>query len=644
MLPIKHKPLLMGTERTSGQAVSLKHDWLQTHLQMVGPPGTGKTRLLLWLFMLLARLQNATVILMNPKGSLFRMARDWAIATGLTERLVLFDPGEENAIIGYNPLAANGLAIATHAKAVREAIRSAWGQASFDQTPQLARLLFLVLAVARELGLTLIDSVQLIRPRSATRWRALRDLSAGPLRDALAYFDSMTDKRQEELAASTLARLEPFIFDETIRRMVVQQNRGLSLDAVIGGNKILLVNLEQFRPLRTDDVKLLGRLLVNDVLAHVFARPENRRSPVYLILDEVQTFATFDLCTALDQGRELGLHCLMAHQHPSQLLEEDQSGRLLSSVMNCARTKMLFGGIAVEELETLAKEVLIDEFDPYTVKDEIEHLELEPVESRRFVFGGSLSFGRSSAASTGKSRSGSHQKGWSHAEGMSHTEGGSVTSGSSVSEFSGSGMGVSVSPEGDVIQSMNTTSGDGQTFSESSTQSSATTHSEVDSESESVGSQIGEQAGNSTGQSSGLALTMTAVPFYEYKKRRVVSSRTFLSEAEFLTLGLQKLRLQPRGHFALKVPGKRAVFLRAPLVKDPWLSASARDRALARVFSQPCYSSPQQVAQEETEKRDRLLLAPLTNGDTIEGHRSNDEVRSTRPRRTAKKLPKPPTD
>jgi len=627
MLPIKRKPLLMGTDRTSGQAVSLKHDWLETHVQMVGPPGTGKTRLMLSIFKALAREPEATVILMNPKGSLFRMARDWAIADGLTERLVLFDPGEENAIIGYNPLAANGLAAATHAKAVREALRSAWGQASFDQTPQLARLLFLVLAVARVLELTLIDSVQLIRPRSATRRRALRDLSAGPLRDALAYFDSMTDKRQEELAASTLARLEPFIFDETIRRMVVQQNRGLSLDAVIGGNKILLINLEQFRPLRTDDVKLLGRLLMNDVLAHVFARPENHRTPVYLILDEVQTFATFDLCTALDQGRELGLHCLMAHQHPSQLIEEDQSGRLLSSVMNCARTKML-----------------IDEFDPYTVKDEIKHLELEPVESRRFVFGGSLSFGRSSGTSTGKSRSGSHQRGWSHSEGMSHTEGGSITSGSSVSEFSGSGMGVSVSPEGDVIQSTNTTSGGGQTFSESSTQSYASTHSEADSESESVGSQIGEQVSNSTGQSTGQALSMTAVPFYEYKKRRVVSARTFLSEAEFLTLGLQKLRLQPRGHFALKVPGKRAVFLRAPLVKEPWLSVSARDRALARVFSQPYYSSPQQIAQEETEKRDRLWLARLTNGDTIEGHRSNDEVRSTRPRRAAKKLPKPPTD
>ncbi len=369
MLPIRRKPLLMGAEARTGMPILLNRDWLQTHMHLIGPPGSGKSRLLLWLFKTLAVQPDATVILMNPKGSLYRMARDWAIASGLTKRLVLFDPGEENSIIGYNPLAANGLAIATHAKAVREAIRSAWGQASFDQTAQLARLLFLALAAARELELTIVDAVQILRPRSALRRRAVRTLSEGPIRDALAYFDSLSETRQEELAASTLARLECFAQDETIRRIVVQQNRGLHLDGILTGHKILLINLEQFRPLRTDDVRLLGRLIVNDLLAHVFARPEGKRGPVYLIMDEAQVFATADLCTALDQGRELGLHCLLAHQYLNQLLEEDQSGKLLSSVMNCARTKVLFGGIEVKELETFAKEFFIDQFDPYTVKD-----------------------------------------------------------------------------------------------------------------------------------------------------------------------------------------------------------------------------------------------------------------------------------
>jgi hypothetical protein len=556
---------------------------------------------------------------------------------------VLFDPGEERVTIGYNPLAPNGLAVATHAKAVREAIRAGWGQASFDQTAQLARLLFLVLAVARELGLTLVDAVQLIRPRSALRRRSLRDLSCGPLRDALAYFDSLSESRQEELAASTLARLEPFAFDEVIRRIVVQQKRALRLDEVIEGRKILLINLEQFRPLRTDDVKLLGRLLVNDILAHVFARPKGRRSPVYLFLDEVQTIATQDLTTTLDQGRELGLHCLMAHQFPDQLLEEDQSGRLRSSVMNCARTKILFGGLSVAALEELAKEFFTDEFDPYAIKDEIRHLELEPIESRRLIVGGSLSFGQSSSTSTGESNSQSYQKGWSHSEGESHSSSSSVTSGSSTSDFSGSGMGTIVSPDGNVIQTLNDTSGSGETFTESSTETFGTTRSEVNSESESRGTQFGEQRGRSKGKNFGLSINGTWVPFYEYRKRQVVTSRTFVTEEEFLTVALQKLHLQPKGHFALKVPGKRAAFLRAPRVIEPWLSERSRERALSYILSQPYYSSPEQIAQEEAARKERLLLPPFENGDTIEGNLFHDEHTDKQPKRKGKKIPKPPT-
>jgi hypothetical protein len=226
---------------------------------------------------------------------------------------------------------------------------------------------------------------------------------------------------------------------------------------------------------------------------------------------------------------------------------------------------------------------------------------------------------------------------------MSHSSGTSITSASSVSSNWSGGTGVSVSAEG-VTQSTSETSGSGETFSESSSETFGTTESEVDSESESTGRQFGRQTARSTGQSIGLAKTRTVVPFYIYKKRQIISSRTFLSEAEFLTLALQKLRLQPRGHFALKVPGKPVVFLRARRVNEPWLSERARDRALEQVFSQSYYSSPEQIAEEENARRKLFLVAPLENSDTIEGHLSNDEVRSTRPRRTKKKIPRPPTD
>ena len=157
------KPLFLGREVKTGEPISLRRKWFETHLHVLGPPGSGKTRLLLWIFEYLAQIPSATIILINPKGDLARMARDWAVGHGLSKRLDWFDPGDQQFAMGYNPLSPNGLPVATHAKAVREAVRSAWGQSSFDATPQLARLLYLSIAVSLSLGHTLLDALRLLR-------------------------------------------------------------------------------------------------------------------------------------------------------------------------------------------------------------------------------------------------------------------------------------------------------------------------------------------------------------------------------------------------------------------------------------------------------------------------------------------------
>src|SRR6266436_5931712 len=359
----RSKALYLGNEVKSGEPISLRRKWFETHFHVLGPPDSGKTRLLLWIFEYLAQIPRATIALINPKGALARMARDWAIGHGQSKRLVWFDPGDREFAIGYNPLSANGLPVATHAKAVREAVRSAWGQSSFDATPQLARLLYLSIAVSLSLGHTMLDALRLLRSGpegSRVRKGLLRALASGTARgerdliafleDALASFDSVTERRQEELSASALARLESFVCDPVISRIMTQP-RCLNLANLIAEHKILLVNLEIGRPLRMDDIKLMGRFLVNDIVNHVFSRPPSPGEPVYLILDEVQNFATRDLCSILDMGRELGLHCVMAHQTLGQLRAEDETGYLYSSVQGCARTKFYFGGSSSEDLE-----------------------------------------------------------------------------------------------------------------------------------------------------------------------------------------------------------------------------------------------------------------------------------------------------
>jgi hypothetical protein len=681
---LHRRGLRLGSDGDTNQAVFLPLKQLETHLHLLGPPGTGKTRLLLHIFQCLCELRRATVIVLNPKGDFGHQARDAAIAGGLSHRLVWFDPGEPDFISGYNPLRPNGLPAATHAKAVREAIRAGWGQASFDSTPQLARLLFLLLFTARELQLDLVETLALLRsPRTPSIIQQLRD---DTLRAALVYFWSLSSSRRDELAASALARLESFVLDPTIRSILTAP-AGLQLDDVLREHKILIINLEQYRPLRTDDVKLMGRFIINDILSHVFARPPRERTPVYLLMDEVQTFATMDLCTALDQGRELKLHCVLAHQHLGQLRQEDASGQLFASVMQCARTKLVFGGLSAEDLDAMAPDLFLEEFDPWTVKDELTSLELEPIESRRAsvtsggntadtftqgenwgeareqseghgeTFGRGINRGTNVSKSLGMSRASTRgsSHGWTHSwmEGQMHARsrtesqqsgtnfnrGTARSSGHSSGSHSSEASGETLLPSGDTMMTMvHDSRGHSEGDSVSLTQiesfggveSRAVATGEVEafhqakqygvqdvlSESETNGEEASMTWGSSEGSSETMGLShntgqshsrsesesksrsrgqgaswsQTINPFHEYKKRRVVSSRTFLSQEEFFALKVQRLKQQRTAEFVLKRPTRPAQFVRAPRIQPPMLTDRRRQRGLARVFSAPYYT------------------------------------------------------
>lgn len=607
------RSLHLGRNTESGKSVFLGLNWFETHLHVLGPPGSGKTRLLLSIFQQLCRDPRATVVLLNPKGALARNARDWAIGHGQSKRLVWFDPAEPEFVMGYNPLSPNGLPVATHAKAVRESIRSAWGQSSFDETPQLARLLYLAIAVSISLRGTLLDALRLLRSGpsgdhvrrtllsglASSEARGERDLLAFLL-ESLTWFDSLAERRQEELGASSLARLESFVCDPVVSRVLTQPHC-LDLGTLIADHKILLVNLEIGRSLRIDDLKLFGRFIVNDLVNHVFSR-KSPDEPVYLILDEVQNFATHDLCSVLDMGRELGLHCVLAHQNLGQLRGEEKTSYVYDSVTKCARTKFYFGGLGVEDLEILVKDACIEEYDPYKVKDELTTLVLDPIESQRDIVTHGSNVGASAGIARGKSRARNRVNavGLSESKGKSSTDGESTGTTFSSGHVSGSqlglGAGETILPNGEIIETANETDGTSEADSVSQTDSHNETHSRGTHRSSGFHASQAEGEARSTQEvrsfnvNRGESDSVSRTPFYEYMKEYRVSSRTFESEQEFLTCRLQRIKSQPRAYVFLKVPGAPGRFLALPWIRTPWISSRARKVGLQLVFDQPFYS------------------------------------------------------
>lgn len=648
--------LFLGHDATDGFPLYLDSAWLETGVHIMGRTGSGKTRLLLGFLEQLIGYPNATVIVINPKGALGSMVRDATIAAGQSRRLIVFDPADTGMVCGYNPLRPNGLKPHIQAKAARDAILASVGQTSLDQTQQLARFMYLALAAARLCELTLVEALELLLPTSEIRPLVLRRLTDPHLVRALTHFDSLRDGRQDELAASTIARLEAFVSDPTIRSIAAQQTHALDLGAIIDERRILIANLELYNPLRPNEVKMLGRLLVNDVLAHTFGRRE--RSPVFLVIDEVELFATSDLCAATDLGREMGLRLLAAHQNLEQLTLEDDNRKLRAAMLNNAVTKILCGAPSYEDLRVMGPELFVDEFNARDVKH--DHLELDPVEETRTSIarsatwssqrsesvtetdglsdsesesttvarGASKGLSASAGDAETESDSDSFSESYGDSEVVAHSEGRSNgSSDSSIQTESiipradagfdiisgsacGSGSAQGSSSVDTVARGTSHTVTGGHAKGRARTTSAARTASHSEDESEAHSHGTTETRSRSTAVSNGTArqrgggVTVHTAPWLSYRKRRLPTA--FWSFDEYLLTRIQEIRRQDPGFFVVKVPTKPAAFVRAPYVKAPWVSDTSRTRAVARMHELPCYGRADQVSAEAALRLEKL--------------------------------------
>ncbi len=599
---VRRQGVHLGENVLTQRGVLLSTDWFESHVEVIGPTGFGKTRLVLWMFRQLLEIPDAAIIVLSPKGDCVPMARDFAIAAGYTDRLLVFDPGDPEYVMGYNPLKPSQVPVHEHAKSVREALLSAWGQTKIDQTPQLARYLYLALAIAREQSLTLVEAADLLRPGSALRSSLLPRVRDSYLRSRLAEFHALKETRQDEIIASTLARLDAFVMDPAVRHIVTQREQALDIDAVMQGGRILLMNLEINRPLREDDVRLLGRLFVNDLVAHVFARPPQQRRPVFLIIDEVQTFATPELCRVLDQTRELRLGSILVHHNLEQLELEDESRKLVAAVCHNAVTKVVFGGGWIPDLAPLVEHLFLDQFDPKQVKDEITTLECEPVEETRVVpsFGTGVDVTRNEAFT----RTSARQRSRSVVTGEQEDE--AETEGEQAGETAGAGASEVVLPSGDVLMTTLWNAGNSFGTFNSRTRRRGTSLQESDTS----GSTEGEAHQVGKARRVGVNKSISVQPFHAIKKRRVPSSRTFVNKDEFLTKCMQAVHQQPRGHCVAKVPGKPAVFIRVPVVDPPYVSLRLRTLARDKMLAAPCYRKREDVEAEERARDEKAEDSP----------------------------------
>lgn len=122
------------------------------------------------------------------------------------------------------------------------------------------------------------------------------------------------------------SKFDPFISNEIMRPVVLQQKSVLNFRKIMDEKKILLVNLSKGR-LGDINANLIGLVLVGKITMAALSRVDmfgssQKPSDFYLYIDEFQNVTTPSIATILSEARKYRLSLNVAHQYISQLSEE----------------------------------------------------------------------------------------------------------------------------------------------------------------------------------------------------------------------------------------------------------------------------------------------------------------------------------
>ncbi len=329
--------LLLGINCHAGQEAPV---WLRTdhrirHTHVIGGSGYGKTT---FLFNCIRQdIENGNGCgLLDPHGDLADRLLDF-IPRDRVDDVVLVDPTDEEASVGFNILAAHSDfekdLIASDLVAVFRRQSSSWGE-QMESVLHHAILAFL----ESSRGGTIADLKNFLLD-AETRNEFLRTVRDP---DVVFYwkkgFPQLGGTRS---VGPVVTRLEKFLSRKPVRRMVSQRVSKLDFADILDSGKIFIAKLPQGQ-IGAENAYLLGTLLVSKFQQMAMARQRMReadRRPFFLYVDEAANFLAPSMAEILSGARKYKMGLILSHQSLSQLKAEPLVAGALDS---SACTRIVF--------------------------------------------------------------------------------------------------------------------------------------------------------------------------------------------------------------------------------------------------------------------------------------------------------------
>ncbi len=408
------KSIELGHDKEQDDLVYITPKIRSTHMHILGSTGEGKSKFIEHMIREDIKHENG-LCLIDPHGYLYQDIVRWCAAKQMFGRknIILFDAGEDDWSFGFNPLRIGSAHISYHVDAMVRAVAKVWGGQDLDRTPLLKRCLRLIFHVLAEKKLSLLECRYLLdHTHGLVREYLTRDIQDPNIQPLWDYANSLKPTQFEEQFSSTINRMLEFLASPIIRNTIGQTEATLNFRKLMDEGGILLVNLAARNRISDDNARLLGTLIVNDLFMACREREEGSR-PFYLYIDECARFINEDIGRILDEARKFGLHLILAHQHLAQLKKAGED--IYHSVMTDAKTKVIFGGLGVEDAELLTQQVFLGSLD----LEEAKHT-LDKPTVVRYIRAWMENYSRGISSSRTETKGTTEQDG--HSEGSSQSE------------------------------------------------------------------------------------------------------------------------------------------------------------------------------------------------------------------------------
>lgn len=399
-----------------GKTIYLDDRTRSTHMHIIGSTGEGKTKfmehMIRWDIM-----NNNGLTLIDPHGHLCEDLIRWAETHHLMEgprpkKILIFDPHDAKWTFGFNPLNTDSSDISYHVDAMVNAVAKVWGGEDPDRTPLLKRCLRVIFHALAEKKMSLLEALYLTNPQEDTvREYLTQNLVNRTIQQQWDTFNAMRPREFYGEFGSTINRMMEFLDSPIIRSIIGQLVNTIDFRKIMDEDYVLLVNLGTGDKISEDNARLLGTLIVNDL----FMRAKSRKlklakaHPHHLYIDECALYLNQDVRRVLDEGRKFGLHLTLAHQHLAQLRKAGED--VYHAIMTDAKTKVIFGGLNVDDAEVLAKQVFLGELNLEQSKDSmVKPVVVDYIKTwlQSYSDGRSSSIGTSETVGEGESETDSH--------------------------------------------------------------------------------------------------------------------------------------------------------------------------------------------------------------------------------------------